>query len=77
VLLGNLCLNESVRAKIRAELPQERLDMVIDKIKEFIQVHKHADLGASQVEGVESQETWHNYTARLMRVVKNLEKVER
>lgn len=75
VLLGNLCLNSLVRSKIRAHLPDHRLDSLIDKIKEFVQYHKHVDSKAKQYEGAEGQETWQNYTARLMHVVDKLERV--
>jgi hypothetical protein len=76
VLLGNLCLNESVQAKIRAQLPGRHLSILVDKIKEFVQVHEHANRKAKQYEGEEGQETWQNYTARIMVVVEQLERVE-
>ena len=76
VLLGNLCLNSTVRSKIRAHLPDQRLDTLIDKIKEFVRFHEHVDRKTKQFEGEEGQETWQNYTARLMLVVENLENAE-
>ncbi|KAF1947101.1 hypothetical protein EJ02DRAFT_392951 [Clathrospora elynae] len=74
VLLGNLCLNASVRSKIRALLPKKRLDLLINKIKEFVRVHEHVDSTTDQFEGAEGQETYQNYTARLLLVVEKLEK---
>jgi hypothetical protein len=76
VLLGNLCLNQSIQAKIRALLPGHHLVTLVDKIKEFVQVHEHANRKAKQYEGEEGQETWQNYTARIMLVVEQLEKAE-
>jgi hypothetical protein len=74
VLLGNMCLNETTRSKVRAQLPGGRLNTLIDKIKEFVQVHEHANRKAKQYEGEEGQETWQNYTARIMLVAEELEK---
>jgi hypothetical protein len=76
VLLGNLCLNESIRTKVCEQLPDRRLTMLVDKIKEFVRVHEHANRKAKQYEGEEGQETWQNYTARIMLVVKQLEMTE-
>jgi len=74
VLLGNLCLNRSVRTKVRAGLPDQRLDMLISKIKEFVQYHEHVDGKTKDYEGSEGRETWQNYTARLLLVVEKLER---
>ncbi|KAF1915329.1 wings apart-like protein regulation of heterochromatin-domain-containing protein, partial [Ampelomyces quisqualis] len=74
VLVGNLCLNETTRNKVCAHLPGGHLDSLIDKIKEFVQVHEHANRRAKQYEGEEGQETWQNYTARIMLVAEELEK---
>lgn len=73
VLVGNLCLNESIKAKVRARLPGGELTTLVDKIKEFVRVHEHANRKAKQYEGEEGQETWQNYTARIMLVVEQLE----
>jgi hypothetical protein len=76
VLLGNLCLNESIRTRVREQLPDRRLTALVDKVKEFVRVHEHANRKAKQYEGEEGQETWRNYTARIMLVVKQLEMAE-
>jgi hypothetical protein len=76
VLLGNLCLNKSVQAKIRTQLPGHHLTTLVDKIKEFVQVHEHANRKAKQYEGDEGQQTWQNYTARIMLVVEQLERAK-
>jgi hypothetical protein len=76
VLLGNLCLNESIRSQVRAHLPGHELSTLVDKIKEFVQVHEHANRKAKQYEGEEGQATWQNYTARIMLVAEELEKAE-
>lgn len=73
VLLGNMCLNEATKAKIRAHLPDRNLATLVEKIKEFLHVHEQVNRKAKQFEGAEGQETWQNYTARIMQVVEHLE----
>jgi hypothetical protein len=76
VLLGNVCLNEPIKSRIRARLPGQHLGTLIDKIKEFVCVHEHVDRKAKHYDGAEAQETWQNYTTRLMQVVEKLEQAE-
>jgi len=73
VLLGNMCLNEATKSKICAQLPNQSLTVLVEKIKEFLHVHEQANRKAKQFEGQEGQETWQNYTARIMQVVEHLE----
>lgn len=73
VLLGNMCLNTAMKRRIRTHLPDQELTTLVEKIKEFVSVHEHANRKAKQFEGAEGQETWQNYTARIMLVVKQLE----
>ncbi|KAF2847284.1 hypothetical protein T440DRAFT_211926 [Plenodomus tracheiphilus IPT5] len=77
VLLGNLSLNASIRMKVRAQLPEQRLDVLITKVQEFVQYHEHVDSKTKQYEGAEGRETSQNYTARLMLVVEKLKQAER
>lgn len=74
VLLGNLCLNEAVRLKVRAHLPGKRIDVLVQKIKEFVLYNQRVDKMTSQFGGGEGSETLRNFTARLMLVVERLEK---
>lgn len=76
VLLGNLCLNRSVRTTIRTQLPGQDLSILVNKIKEFVRVHEHANRKDEQYEGDEGQETWQHYTARILLVAEQLEKSE-
>lgn len=76
VLLGNMCLSNLIKTKVRAHLPGQQLTTLIDKIKEFVQVHEHANRKARQFEGEEGQDTWQNYTARIMLVVEHLEEAK-
>ena len=76
VLLGNLCLSKFIRSKIQARLPNQQLDILVDKIKEFVKFHERVDSKAKQFEGDEGQEIWQNYTTRLMLVVKKLKEAE-
>jgi hypothetical protein len=73
VLLGNMCLNKAIKSKIRAHLPGQRLTTLIEKIREFVQVHEHVNRKAKHFEGEEGQETWQAYTTRIMQVVEQLE----
>jgi hypothetical protein len=76
VLLGNLCLNASVRATIQARLPGGNIDMLVRKVKEFVLYNQRVDRLTRQFEGEEGEETLKNFTARLMRVVEGLERVD-
>ncbi|KAG9387785.1 WAPL multi-domain protein [Pyrenophora tritici-repentis] len=73
VLLGNLCLDERIRDRVRALLPNKRLDTLVDSIKEFVRVHEHVDRKVEDFEGAEGQEALQTYTARLMHVVERLQ----
>jgi hypothetical protein len=73
VLLGNLCLNKSIKSKVRALLPDQRLDTLVDSIKDFVRVHQHVDSKTEDYEGAEGQEALQTYTARLLLVVERLE----
>jgi hypothetical protein len=73
VLLGNLCLNTTVRSAVCARLPGKKLDMLIQKVKEFVLYNQRVDRLTRQFEGEEGAETLRNFTARLMRVVEGLE----
>jgi hypothetical protein len=76
VLLGNLCLHKRVRTQICKLLPDQRLDFLIDKIKEFVHFHQQVEDKSKQYKGEEGEETWENYTARLLHVVEQLEELQ-
>jgi len=76
VLLGNLCLNTAVRATVQPRLPGRKLDMLVQKVKEFVLYNQRVDRLTGQFEGEEGEETLRNFTARLMRVVEGLEGIE-
>jgi hypothetical protein len=74
VLLGNLCLNSTIRSKVCASLPEKQLNLLLDKLKEFARIHEHVDKKtANGFKGPEGQETLNNYYIRIMHVVKILE----
>ncbi|ORX91472.1 hypothetical protein BCR34DRAFT_608999 [Clohesyomyces aquaticus] len=78
VLLGNLCLNGTVRREVCTRLPGQKIDMLVDKVREFAQYNERVDrMTRGQFEGEEGRETWQNFTIRLMLVAERLEKVER
>lgn len=76
VVLGNLCLNNVVRSKIRSRLPGQTMGLLVDKVKEFVRLHEQVDQMTDQFEGAEGREASQNYTRRLMQVVRRLEETE-
>ena len=74
VLLGNMCLNSVVRSKVQAILPDQRLSLLLEKMRDFARIHAHVDKNtASRFEGPEGQQALSNYYIRIMHVVKKLE----
>jgi hypothetical protein len=76
VLLGNLCLNNLVRRKICSRLPGQKIDLILEKIREFVRYNERVDRDTSHFEGAEGRETWQNFTARMLQVVDRLEKAD-
>ena len=77
VLMGNLCLNDAVRAKVCERLPGRHIDMLAEQIREFVRYNERVDRESSQFEGSEEgRETWRNFTRRIMLVVERLEGLE-
>ena len=74
VLLGNFCLNGSIRRRVQSRLPNGKIDMLVDKIREFILYNQRVDRATNQFEGDEGRETWQTFTKRLMLVVEKLQK---
>jgi hypothetical protein len=74
VLLGMLCLNTTVRSKIRALLPNQQLYLLLDNMRVFARIHETVDeRTAKRFESPEGQEALNNYYVRIMHVVKKLE----
>lgn len=73
VLLGNLCLDGSVRQRVCELLPGKKIDMLIHKTREFVLYNKKVDRLAGNAGAGEGDETYRNFTARLMQVVERLE----
>lgn len=73
ILLGNLCLNERVRRSVARLLPGNNINLLVQKVKEFVQYNQRVD--QAEFEGAEGQQTLQNFTLRLMLVVERLEKV--
>lgn len=74
VLLGMLCLNTTVRAKIRALLPGQQLSILLQNMRVFARIHETVDeKTARHFEGPEGQDALNNYYVRIMHVVKKLE----
>lgn len=73
IMLGNLCLNGHVRRKVTARLPGQRMDLLVQKVREFVEYNQRLD--QVEFEGAQGQRTLQNFTLRLMRVVERLEGV--
>lgn len=77
VLLGNLCLNDQVRSKVRSKLPGQKIDVLVNAVQEFIHYNEKVDRDLKDAfEGEEGQETWSNFTQRLQAVVDRLKAAE-
>lgn len=77
VLLGMLCLNTGVRSQIQTQLPDRRLHILLENMKQFARIHDHVDKRtASRFEGTEGKEALNGYYIRIMHVVKKLESVK-
>ncbi|KAF2637840.1 hypothetical protein P280DRAFT_472000 [Massarina eburnea CBS 473.64] len=74
ILLGNLCLDTRVRQKVRNKLPDAKIDMLVQKIREFVAYNQRVDRLTGKFDGSEGAETHRNFTHRLMLVVQRLEK---
>lgn len=73
ILLGNLCLNGRVRSKVALLLPGQKLEVLVQKIREFVIYNQRLDRYTNDFEGAEGEETLKNFTRRLMLVVERLE----
>jgi len=74
VLLGNLCLNDTIRQAVRMRLPGQKVDMLLDAVGEFIHYNEKVDEIKDQFEGEEGKETYANFTGRLRLVVERVRK---
>lgn len=72
MMLGNLCLNDRVRRKVTELLPGNEINLLVHKVKEFVQYNQQLD--QAEFEGAEGQQMLQNFTLRLMLVVERLEK---
>ena len=73
VLLGNLCLDATVHGKVGARLPNGRMDVLVQKIREFIRYNQTVDRLTGRFEGREGEQTHRNFTQRLASVVDRLD----
>lgn len=77
VLLGMLCLNTTARSQIQAIFPGQKLQPMLDIMKQFARIHEHVDKKTvSRFDGPEGQKTLNNYFTRIMHVVRKLETAE-
>jgi hypothetical protein len=76
LLLGNLCLNDIVRRQVCMHLPGQKIDTLVESVREFIRYNEEVDRKTTQFQGDEGRETWRMFTMRLLLVVERLEKAE-
>ncbi|KAF9734158.1 hypothetical protein PMIN06_007702 [Paraphaeosphaeria minitans] len=75
VMLGNLCLNTRVRRKVTVLLPGKGIDLLVQRVREFVTHNQRLDQVSGEFEGAQGARTLKNFTIRLMRVVERLEEV--
>jgi len=69
VLLGNLCSSDQIRKEIQSRLPDDRIEVLIEAVEEFIAHHKVVDRRE------QGTEVWTAFTDRLQSVADNLKRV--
>ncbi|KAF1953177.1 hypothetical protein CC80DRAFT_478182 [Byssothecium circinans] len=74
ILLGNLCLEHRVRKMVLLKLPGGKIDMLVQKMREFILYNQRVDRLTGDFRGKEGEQTHKNFTERLGLVVGRLEK---
>ncbi|KAF2490230.1 hypothetical protein BU16DRAFT_470545 [Lophium mytilinum] len=72
VLLGNLCQNTDVKRKVVRQLPNQKIDILVNAVTEFIEYNLRVDQEVRMVEGDEGREIWSGFTERLGKVVQRL-----
>lgn len=55
MLLGFLCLNAAVKARVSARLPGGTLKQLVDAVEEFLHYHKQIDREIYRGDGEEDQ----------------------
>ncbi len=53
VLLSSLCINDQVRAQVRARLHGQSLEPLLEAVEEFLDFHRKVDDQVNQSEGKE------------------------
>ncbi|KAF2802640.1 uncharacterized protein BDZ99DRAFT_201368 [Mytilinidion resinicola] len=72
VLLGNLCQNTDVKRKVVRKLPNQKIDILVNAVTEFIEYNLRVDQEVRMLEGDEGREVWSGFTERLGKVVQRL-----
>ena len=74
MLLGWLCLNPAIRARISGRLPGNSLKQLLDAVDEFLQYHRRVDQAIIRGDGEDDARA--NFVGRLQSHVDDLKKAE-
>lgn len=74
VLLGWLCLNSAIKARISSRLPGHSLKQLLDAVEEFLQYHRRVDRAMIRGDGEDDARV--NFVGRLQSHVDDLKKAE-
>lgn len=74
VLLGLLCLNPSIKARISGRLPGHSLKQLLDAVDEFLQYHRRVDQVISRGDGEDDARV--SFVGRLQSHVDDLKRAE-
>lgn len=74
MLLGWLCLNPAIKARVSGRLPGKSLKQLLDAIDEFLQYHRRVDQGIIRDDGDDDARA--SFVCRLQSHVDDLQKAE-
>lgn len=74
MLLGWLCLNPAIKARISSRLPGNSLKQLLDAVDEFLHYHRRVDQAMIRGDGEDDARA--NFVGRLQSHVDDLKKAE-
>ena len=74
VLLGWLCLNPAIKARISDRLPGNSLKQLLDAVEEFLRYHRRVDQAITRGDGEDEAKA--SFVGRLQSHVDDLKKTE-
>lgn len=74
MLLGCLCLNPAIKARISGRLPGNSLKQLLDAVDEFLQYHRRVDQAIARGDGEDDARV--SFVGRVQSHVDDLKKAE-